>query len=118
MNTLSLVMFLGSAGLGSIQKNLVTNWIGPAFFIVVAGFAIKFIISRQFRELAGFLGIAAIVALLVFNAGGLFGTDGVFYKIADSFSDKLTEGGSSTGTGGTSPGGMIDFLKNFEFRLW
>lgn len=117
MNTLSLVMFLGSAGLGSLQKTLISNWIGPAFFIIVAGFAIKFIISRQFRELAGFLGIAAIVALLVFNSNGLFGTNGVFYKIAKSFSTNLDTGGSATGAG-VDAGGMIDFLKNFEFRLW
>lgn len=115
MNALSLVMFLGNAGLGSLQKTLVSNWIGPAFFIVVAGFAIKFIISRQFRELAGFLGIAAIVALLVFNSNGLFGTNGVFYKIAKAFSSSLEGGGASTGA---NAGGMIDFLKNFEFRLW
>lgn len=115
MNTLSLVMFLGNAGLGNLQKTLVSNWIGPAFFIVVAGFAIKFIISRQFRELAGFLGIAAVVALLVFNANGLFGTNGVFYKIAKAFSSSLDGGGASTGA---NAAGMIDFLKNFEFRLW
>lgn len=117
MNTLSLVMFLGSAGLGDLQKTLVSNWIGPAFFIVVAGFAIKFIISRQFRELAGFLGIATVVGLLIFYSSGLFGTDGVFYKIAKSLSGDLDNGGSATGAN-VDAAGMIGFLKNFEFRLW
>lgn len=109
MNSL---LVLGDAGLGNLQQNLVSNWIGPAFFIIVAGFAIKFIISRQFRELAGFLGIAAIVALLVFNAGGLFGNDGVFYKIANSFSGKLEDGGSTEGAGGT-----ISILKYFKMMF-
>ena len=99
------ILLANTAGLGTLQKTLVSNWIGPAFFIVVAGFAIKFIVSRQFRELAGFLGIAAVVALLIFNAGGLFGTDGVFYKIANSFSGALEGGGSSSGAGG-----MINIL--------
>ena len=112
MNMNMLLASAANAGLGDLQKTLVSNWIGPAFFIVVAGFAIKFIVSRQFRELAGFLGIAAIVALLIFNAGGLFGTDGVFYKIANSFSDGLTSGGSSTGSGGS--GGMINILQHFR----
>lgn len=110
MNTLMLMLADGNAGLGNLQQNLVSNWIGPAFFIIVAGFAIKFIISRQFRELAGFLGIAAVVALLVFNANGLFGTNGIFYKIAQTFSNTLTDGGASEGAGG-----MINVLRNFKF---
>lgn len=105
-----MLMLASGAGLGSLQQNLVSNWIGPAFFIIVAGFAIKFIISRQFRELAGFLAIAAVVALLVFNANGLFGTDGIFYRIADSFSGSLSDGGSTDGAGG-----MIRILQNFRF---
>lgn len=113
MNT---TMFLANAGLGNLQQTLVSNWIGPAFFIVVAGFAIKFIISRQFRELAGFLAIAAVVALLVFNADGLFGSGGIFYKIAKSFSDSLGNGGGNTGGNGGA-GGMINILKNLKFYL-
>lgn len=107
------MLMLGNAGLGSLQKSLVSNWIGPAFFIIVAGFAIKFIISRQFRELAGFLGIAAVVALLVFNANGLFGTNGIFYKIASGFSTKLSDGGGSTGSSGMI--GILDYFKYFKF---
>lgn len=102
-------ILLASAGLGEIQRTLVSNWIGPAFFIIVAGIAIKFIVSRQFRELAGFLGIATVVALLIFNAGGLFGTDGIFYNIADSFSGALESGGSTSGAGG-----MINILQHFR----
>ena len=105
-----MLMLASGAGLGSLQQNLVSNWIGPAFFIIVAGFAIKFIISRQFRELAGFLAIAAVVALLVFNANGLFGNDGIFYRIANSFSGSLSDGGSTDGAGG-----MIRILQNFRF---
>lgn len=103
---MDLLVFLAAktenAGLGTLQSSLVSNWIGPILFIAVAAISIKFIISRQFRELAGFLGIAAVVGLLVFNAGSLFGTKGTFTKIADSFSDKLTDGGSSEGSNTTT----------------
>ena len=108
---MNMSILLANAGLGTLQTTLVSNWIGPAFFIVVAGLAIKFIVSRQFRELAGFLGIAAIVALLIFNGAGLFGESGVFYKIADSFSTSI--GGGSSGTS-TDAAGMINILQHFR----
>lgn len=113
---MDITMFLAEPGLGNLQESLVSNWIGPAFFIVVAGFAIKFIVSRQFRELAGFLAIAAVVALLVFNADGLFGTGGVFYNVAKTFSDALDSGGAAEGGDGGA-GGMINILKILKFYL-
>lgn len=112
MNIELLTILAANSGLGNVQSNLVSNWIGPAFFIVVAGFAIKFVISRQFRELAGFLAIAAVVALLVFNGSGLFGEGGVFYGIANGFSGLLGNGGGSGTSGGAGAGGIIQFLIN------
>ena len=111
---MNITMFIANAGLGKLQDTLVSNWIGPAFFIIVAAFAVKFIISRQFRELAGFLAIAAVVALLVFNADGLFGSGGIFYNIAKAFSEALGNGGGNTG-GPSGAGGMINILKNLKF---
>lgn len=84
------VQLIATTGLGNLQNSLISNWIGPILFIVVAGVSIKFIMSRQFRELAAFLGIAAVVGLLVFNASGLFGDKGVFYKVADGFSNLIS----------------------------
>lgn len=87
---MNLLLFLAAdPGLKGVQTNLISNWIGPAFFIVVGALALKFIISRQFRELAGFLGIAAVVALIVFNTDKLFGEKGIFTKIADWFAGLL-----------------------------
>lgn len=103
MNIMPLIA--GADGLGNLQTNLVKNWIGPLFFIVVAALSIKFIISRQFRELAGFLGIAAVVGLLVFNATGLFSQSGIFYGIANGFTT-LLKGGGGTAAGG----GMIEIV--------
>lgn len=90
MNSLiSSFVLLTPKGFSGVQTNLIQNWIGPLFFIVVAALAIKFVVSRQFRELFGFLAISAVVGLLVFNAGGLFGENGVFYKISNFFAGLL-----------------------------
>lgn len=89
---MTLFELLATPGLGGIQENLVSEWLGPALFIIIAGVSIKFILNRQFRELAGFLMIAAVVALLVFNADGLFGEKGVFYTISEKFAELLGQG--------------------------
>ena len=107
---MNMSMLLADAGLGTLQTTLVSNWIGPAFLIIIAGMSIKFIVSRQFRELAGFLGIAAVVALLIFNSAGLFGEGGIFYNIANSFSTSI---GGSSGTS-TDAAGMINILQHFR----
>lgn len=107
-------MVVANQGLAGVQNNLVSNWVGPAFLIVVAVIAVKFVVSRQFRELAGFLAIAAIVALLVFNADSLFGSEGIFKNIADSFA-RLIGGGSSGDTASSVPrGGVIQILRFFR----
>lgn len=84
MNSLLLM-----AGLGTTYQNLISNWIGPAFLIVVAAVSIKFLISRQFRELGSFLIIAAIVAVLIFAGPALLGEAGVFKRIAEDGAKQL-----------------------------
>lgn len=98
-------------GIGTLQENIVTNWIGPAFLMVVGGIAIKFVISRQFRELAGFLAIAAVVALLVFAPSTVFGPQGVFTKLADGISKSL---GVSGGGGSGGGAGIINLINSFN----
>lgn len=114
MDLLSIIS--AASGLGSLQKDLVSNWIGPVLFIAVAGIAIKFIISRQFRELAAFLGIAAVVGLLVFNSSFLFGDTGIFSGIAKSFSKQV--GGTATpatpATTGKAKTGTINYISNVQ----
>jgi len=60
--------------------------------------------------------ILLVVALLVFNADGLFGSGGIFYNIARAFSEALGSGGGNTGGNGGA-GGMINILKNLKFYL-
>ena len=68
-------------GITAVQDSLISDWIGPAFLLVVAALSIKFVIQRQFRELATFLVIAAVVAVLIFAGSYVFGKDGVFTKV-------------------------------------
>lgn len=68
------------ANVSSLTTSLVNNWIGPIFLLVVAGISLKFVFAREFRQLGIFLIIAAVVGMLVFNAGTLFGKDGVLKK--------------------------------------
>lgn len=79
-----VILFKGG-GLKGIQDNLISNWIGPAFFILVAVFAIYFVKEQQFRRLIAFVGIAIIVGILIFYGDKLFGKDG-----------KLVEEGKNT----------------------
>lgn len=97
MNFTNYEMINAIAGLGGVTDMAINDWIAPAFFLVVAGFAIKFVIQRQFRELAAFLVIAAIVGLLIFNGDGLFGEGGIFYGVANKFSSGIGEGGGGSG---------------------
>lgn len=71
-----------AAGLSELGNNLINNWIGPVFIVAVAAFAIIFIKDRAWMKLIGFVGIAAIVGVLVFAGGDLFGKDKGLQKVA------------------------------------
>lgn len=75
-------------GLKGIQSNLISNWIGPAYFIMVAVFAIYFIKEQQFRKLLAFVGISIIVGILIFWGDTLFKKDG---KLVKDGKDLLTQ---------------------------
>ena len=74
----------GNKGLNGIINGLVGNWLGPAYIILIAVVAIHFVKDRQFRELAAFGGIAAIVGLFLFFGNALFGASG---KVTKSVQD-------------------------------
>lgn len=62
--------------LGGLQDKLITQWIGPAFIIVVAAVAVTLAWKKQFRELLSFVAIAAICGALIWGASELFGSGG------------------------------------------
>lgn len=101
-----------TGGLSGLQSVLVQNWIGPVFLIIIAGLSVKFMMQRQFRELAGFLVIGAIVGVLIYGTGTLFGADGLLTKIANGFANLISP--ESTGTGGGGVGNFINLFGLFK----
>lgn len=62
-----------AGGLNQFWNNILKNWITPIFIAMVAVFALFFIKDRAWMKLIGFVGIAAVVGVLVFAGGDLFG---------------------------------------------
>lgn len=75
--------YLILAGLDGLRSTLVQQWIGPAALIVIAACAIKFLIDRNFRMLASFVVIGAIVAVLIYGTDTFFGQNGTLKKAVE-----------------------------------
>lgn len=73
MNTLFAVISY-VAGLQSLWNDVLSGWVKPLFLAAVAVIAIKFLLNRSWTKLIGFVGIAAIVGLLIFAGDALFGS--------------------------------------------
>lgn len=79
------------AGLETLYNDIISNWLGPLFFIAVAAFALMFIKDRAWMKLIGFVGIAAVVGVLIFAGGDLFGKDKGFTKVAKDAGTTVTQ---------------------------
>lgn len=75
--------YLILAGLDGLRTTLVQQWIGPAALLVIAALSIKFLIDRNFRMLASFVVIGAIVAVLIYGTDLFFGQNGTFKKAVE-----------------------------------
>lgn len=81
-----------NGGLGELKNNLIKDWIGPIYLLVVAVVGILIAKEREFRKLAAFLGIAALVGVLVFAGNQLFGNKGA---LSDTINSTLNTGGTT-----------------------
>lgn len=87
MNILTLLytnIFFAGGGLDSLKKTIIDNWLGPIFIVGVAAFALVFIKDRAWMKLIGFVGIAAVVGVLIFAGDSLFGSGKGLQKVASS----------------------------------
>ena len=75
--------YLILAGLDTLRSTLVQQWIGPAALLIIAALSIKFLIDRNFRMLASFVIIGAIVAVLIYGTDLFFGQNGTFKKAVE-----------------------------------
>lgn len=62
-----------AAGLVDLWNNVLRYWITPIYVAAVAVFALVFMKNRSWTQIIGFVGIAAIVGVLIFAGGDLFG---------------------------------------------
>ena len=65
--------FAVAVDLSSIQEKLLTQWIKPAYFIVVALVAVLLLWKKELRALAVFAVVAVVAGLLIFFAKDIFG---------------------------------------------
>lgn len=71
-----LDQFIVMQGLSGLWNTVLTNWITPLYIAAVAVFAIVFIKDRAWMKLISFVGIAAVVGVLVLAGKEIFGTKG------------------------------------------
>lgn len=76
-------------GLGPLVNSLINGWIGPVFLLIVAAIAVPFLKEKEYRKLFSFLGIVAIVALLVYAGNHFFGENGGITNTAKGIGDKV-----------------------------
>lgn len=65
---------LFAAGLSDLWNNVLKNWITPIYIAGLAAFALVLLKNRSWVTLLTFIAFAAIVGVLVFAGGDLFGS--------------------------------------------
>ena len=68
-----------AAGIGNLVSSIIDNWLGPAFLLFVAACAITF----------SYVGIATVVALLIYAGNWLFGKDGKLKKAGENIVEQV-----------------------------
>lgn len=82
-----------ASGLGGLKDTIINNWLGPIFILGVAAFALVFIKDRAWMKLIGFVGIAAVVGVLIFAGDSFFGDGGTFTGVAKDAGKQVGNGG-------------------------
>lgn len=79
-----------NAGLTDLWNTVLKNWITPLYIAMLAVFAIMFLKDRSWTKLIGFVGIAAVVGVLVFAGGDIFASkDKGLTKVAKDATGKV-----------------------------
>lgn len=81
--------FATLAGLSGLSDYLLNNWLAPLYFIALAVFAIVFLRNTSWTKIVSFIGVAAVVGVLMFAGPVIFGKDGNITKEATQISKKV-----------------------------
>lgn len=76
----NLVLSTDIATLGTFWDKVVQNWVGPAIFIIMGAFSLKFLFSREWSKFISFLALGTIVAVIVFFGKDIFKSDSDLVK--------------------------------------
>lgn len=90
MDILNNLVAIQGAGINELWKTILSDWITPLYLAGVAVFAIMFLKDRAWMKLIGFVGIAAVVGVLVFAGASLFGgKDAGLTKVAVNAAENI-----------------------------
>lgn len=88
-DTLAIVPAAATSGLQGLWNKLMTGYVQWIFIGAVAIFSLVFIKDRKWMQLLSFVGIAAIVGVLIFGGEALFGKDKGITKAATSVAKEI-----------------------------
>lgn len=77
-------------GLNGLWNNILTNWFLPIYLAAIAVFAFVFIKNQAWMKLIGFVGIAAVVGVLVFAGATFFGPNGSLTGVAEDAAGEVS----------------------------
>jgi hypothetical protein len=84
-----LATVIPAAGLEELWSTVLSGWVAPLFIAGVAVFAIFFIKDRKWTQLISFVGIAAVVGVLIFAGPTLFGDGGTLQGVAENAANEI-----------------------------
>lgn len=73
----------------ALTTSIIQHWIGPLVLAGIAVFAIIFLKDRAWMKLISFVGIAAVVAVLVYAGPALFGSTGSLTTTAGNLAGQV-----------------------------
>ena len=82
-------LLVAAAGLGGFVDYLVSNWIGPVFFIIIIVGAIMLAHNRSWMKLVTLIAFGAIVGFIIYSPETLFGEGSIGTDIADEVANQI-----------------------------
>lgn len=85
----NLVLSTDIASLNEVWTYVVQKWVGPAIFIIIGSFSLKFLFSREWSKFISFLALGIIVAVIVLVASKLFSQNSTLVKNVGVAAEKI-----------------------------
>jgi hypothetical protein len=91
---MEILNLVNAVALSGLSNNIIQQWVGPLVLAGIAVFAIIFLKDRAWMKLISFVGIAAIVAVLVYAGPALFGSGGTLTKTGTDLAKQVNGSGA------------------------